>query len=91
MKPAGDYRAAPSNTGRGARAKALKAAREATGMSEAFPASQRIAHEDDIKPVGLRTARRHRIVRALEANGLVAKRRQHLLLPQKARVPPASP
>ncbi len=45
--------------------------------------SQRIAHEDDIKPVGLRTTRRHRIVRALEANGLVAKRRQHLLLPQK--------
>ena len=39
MKPADDYRAARRNTGRGARAKALKAAREATGMSEAFPAS----------------------------------------------------
>ncbi len=36
MKPADDYRAARRNTGRGARAKALKAAREATGMSEAF-------------------------------------------------------
>ena len=57
--------------------------RAARVPNRAHPSLRRVADQDDVEPVGRRTARRDRIGRALEPHRLVSQRRQHLLVSQQ--------